>query len=192
MVNMKNEHGLALLLVVSLLALITVLVVSLAVMTRVETQIGATTVARAQARQNALFAIDVALGQLQRFSGPDTSVTALASGQRGLNSAYANNPHWVGTWPSDTSDTAPQTWLVSGNELAPLSRNPAEDLERTANPESPSVSTLFRDESGSGAGSVSAPKVLLSTPLADGSSTVAGGRYAWWASDESMKIWRIR
>src|SRR5687768_980468 len=73
-----RREGFALLITITLLAFLVLLLVSLASLTRVETQVAANNQTLSQARQNALFALNVALGQLQKYSGPDQRVTARA------------------------------------------------------------------------------------------------------------------
>ena len=72
------RRGFALLITVTLLAFLVLLLVSLASLTRVETQVAANTQQIAHARQNALLALNIALGQLQKYAGPDQRVTATA------------------------------------------------------------------------------------------------------------------
>ncbi|MDB4474838.1 hypothetical protein N9023_07505, partial [Opitutaceae bacterium] len=110
----RGERGLALLLVVSLMALVTLLVVSLAVITRVETQVGSVQATQNHARQNAQLALNIALGQLQELAGPDRRVTATAEA-----TGQVNNRHWTGVWRSDATGTTPLAWLVSGDGSAP-------------------------------------------------------------------------
>ena len=74
----RSEGGFALLITVTLLAFLVLLLVSLASLTRVETQVAANTQSLAQARQNALFALNIAVGQLQKYTGPDSRVTSRA------------------------------------------------------------------------------------------------------------------
>ncbi len=76
---LRNPRGgFALLITITLLAFLVLLLVSLASLTRVETQVAANTQQQAQARQNALMALNIALGQLQKHTGPDQRVTARA------------------------------------------------------------------------------------------------------------------
>lgn len=77
----SGRRGFALLITVTLLAFLVLLLVSLASLTRVETQVANNNQSLAQARQNALFALNLALGQLQKHAGPDTRVTARADVQ---------------------------------------------------------------------------------------------------------------
>ncbi|MET0263931.1 MAG: hypothetical protein ABW223_13595, partial [Rariglobus sp.] len=72
------RKGFALLITITLLAFLVLLLVSLASLTRVETQVADNNQHLAQARQNALLALNLALGQLQKHAGPDQRVTARA------------------------------------------------------------------------------------------------------------------
>ncbi|CAM3143339.1 hypothetical protein [Rariglobus hedericola] len=74
----SGRRGFALIITITLLAFLVLLLVSLASLTRVETQVASNNQSLAQARQNALMALNVALGQLQRHTGPDQRVTATA------------------------------------------------------------------------------------------------------------------
>jgi hypothetical protein len=67
-----------LLITITLLAFLVLLLVSLASLTRVETQVASNSQSLAQARQNALMALNIAIGQLQKNTGPDQRVTARA------------------------------------------------------------------------------------------------------------------
>ncbi|MDF3056180.1 MAG: hypothetical protein K0R17_395 [Rariglobus sp.] len=69
------------LITITLLAFLVLLLVSLASLTRVETQVASNNQHIAQARQNALMALNLALGQLQKHAGPDQRVTARADVQ---------------------------------------------------------------------------------------------------------------
>ncbi|MFA6286172.1 MAG: hypothetical protein WC661_02210 [Opitutaceae bacterium] len=60
---------------ITLLAFLVLLLVSLATLTRVETQVAANSQTLSQARQNALLGLNIAMGQLQRYAGPDQRVT---------------------------------------------------------------------------------------------------------------------
>jgi hypothetical protein len=140
-VRCRRKSGFALLITITLLAFLVLLLVSLASLTRVETQIAANNQQLSQARQNALMALNIALGQLQKFTGPDQRTTARAD----MNAAWANatdvNGRWLGAYgngaaidtgyslkPSQIpgpiiagsdakgSQARLLNWLVSGNE----------------------------------------------------------------------------
>ena len=137
----RRVSGFALLITITLLAFLVLLLVSLASLTRVETQVADNGRQLAQARQNALLAVNIALGQLQKFTGPDQRTTARAD----IDSALANvtnaNGRWLAAYgngaPIDTtyalkpsqipanitansdakgSQAKLLNWLVSGNE----------------------------------------------------------------------------
>jgi Tfp pilus assembly protein PilX len=140
-----RERGFALLITITLLAFLVLLLVSLASLTRVETQVAANSQQLSQARQNALMALNIAVGQLQKYAGPDQRTTARADLENG---AGKSSGMWTGVYGSsiaaDYTDT-PSTiqsaltnssnvnsygssarllnWLVSGNETAAF--NPA-------------------------------------------------------------------
>lgn len=87
---MKNEYtslrrtaatprrGFALLITIVLVAFLVLLLVGLATFTRVETQVADNSQQLAKARQNALMALNIAVGQLQKTTGPDQRATASA------------------------------------------------------------------------------------------------------------------
>ncbi len=132
--NRTGQRGFALLITITLLAFLVLLLVSLASLTRVETQVASNSQQVAQARQNALMALNIALGQLQKYAGPDQRITGTAdlaagtsSGGRlgngtdavnktsvnsipnGLGAVQAGTRYWTGVWgnsnPSDPSQS---------------------------------------------------------------------------------------
>jgi hypothetical protein len=137
-----RESGFALLITITLLAFLVLLLVSLASLTRVGTQVASNNQQISQARQNALVALNIAVGQLQKFTGPDQRTTARAD----MDATWANvtnrNGRWLAAYgngaPVDTTyalkpSQIPATltganadskgsqakllnWLVSGNE----------------------------------------------------------------------------
>ncbi|MBC2593999.1 hypothetical protein H5P28_06965 [Ruficoccus amylovorans] len=128
------------------MAFIFLLLVSVATLTKVETSSVAITQVQTQARQNALFAMEMAMAELQRAAGPDQRSTASAAlgeadtqnggstahrtVQNGLTEARNGARHWTGVWGNKdvgeriyTATPAPilLNWLVSGNEGAAFS-----------------------------------------------------------------------
>lgn len=202
-----RRHGFALIIVVSLLALLVLALVSLATLTRIETQVGVNSRIQAQARQNARFALEQALGELQRHAGPDARITATAD----LVGVTNENRHWTGIWNPDGTG---RTWLVSGNENGRLDVVPAAGPVGVAayvNASTPGTTALSRDVTIGGSEArllvgynsggndpngdntpdtlnyVFAPLVALDGPsVADGETDVVG-RYAWWVGDEGVK-----
>jgi hypothetical protein len=197
----ESRRGFALLIVVTLLAFIVVLLLGLAVYTRVETAVAGNTQRQAQARENALLALNVAIGQLQQHAGPDTRITATAENF----GAVDGTRHYTGVWSSNATETEtpgiPRTWLISGNEMrvpdtsedatpgtmiaAPLAITPAAPGNRT-------VDLVGRNSTGSTNRSafVVAPLVDVTATGVSGSPATANttvGRYAWWVGDQGVK-----
>ena len=182
--------GFALLITITLLAFLVLLMVSLASLTRVETQVASNGQTLSQARQNALMALNIALGQLQKYAGPDQRVTAMADIKgtaSGTADSTVTNRYFTGVWNSTPSDpilpptlaaATPLAWLVSGT--------------------TPSTTS---DYSATGALLVG-PKTVLNTgqyvyaPTVDissdqvpglGGTSATIGRYAYWVGDEGVK-----
>ncbi|MET0262347.1 MAG: hypothetical protein ABW223_05575 [Rariglobus sp.] len=132
----RRDRGFALLITITLLAFLVLLLVSLASLTRVETQVASNNQQIAQARQNALMAMNVALGRLQELAGPDQRVTGTAD----LINVTAGSPasrhetkrNWVGIWDARATNAATGAklgknlgWLVSGTAPAELLKSDA-------------------------------------------------------------------
>ena len=189
-------QGFALLVTIVLVSFLVLIVVGLATFTRVETQVAANSQQVAQARQNAVMALNLALGQLQKYAGPDKAVTARGD----ITSASAlNQPYLTGVWSTTNTTTTPDTWLVSGNEINPVAVSP------TTAP-NPGTGTSAVDDvnnqvflvSNGTVGSLNnanALRVLLpKQPITASSGSVPGvagtpttGNYAWWVGDEGIK-----
>lgn len=204
------------LITITLLAFLVLLLVSLASLTRVETQVAANNTQLAQARANALFALNLAVGQLQKYAGPDQAVTARAD----IDSMNTGNPAWTGVWDAVPRDAggnplvtpthatapasgAPKTWLVSGNESNGTALTPA--TAAVADPAAGNDNVwLVRRVLGQDLaaqlpdypqdGRVKLAKSLIQVPAGqlpgfDPASTAPTpiGAYAWWAGDEGIK-----
>src|SRR4051812_5079357 len=184
-----NRKGFALLIVITLLAFVLVLLVGLAVYTKVETGIAGNTQHKEQARQNALFALNVALGQLQKHAGPDQRVTATSEAFPHGN----GTTHYTGVWSTDpaAAGATPLTWLGSGNELKDADGN---DLPLAVTPESPVTTTtgvaLVSTNTSRTANDVLARLMPISVAGVPGTAATANttiGRYAWWVGDQGVK-----
>ncbi len=122
-----SDSGFALLITITLVAFLVLILVSLASFTRIETQVASNSQQVSQARQNALMALNIAVGQLQKAAGPDQRATAPADLLNPSAPAAAVTPNglarWTGAWgnttaPGDYAQLTPVVlnWLVSGNE----------------------------------------------------------------------------
>ncbi len=178
----SSRRGFALLITITLLAFLVLLLVSLASLTRVETQVANNSQSLSQARQNALMALNVALGELQRTAGPDQRVTATADLVAGT---HPSKIRWTGVWDATNPTSAP-TWLVSraNPTVAPVNTGavPAPDADNIelvgAN------STDFTTTPGN---RVVVPTQTLTADVPGIGTNVSVGKYAWWVGDEGVK-----
>ena len=198
--------GFALLITITLLAFIVVLLLGLAVYTRVETAVAGNMQRQAQARENALLGLDVALSQLQKYAGPDTRITATAANFGAIDGTR----HYTGVWSSNpaatTTPAIPMTWLVSGNEIArPDIPDPNPDAPEgsmipaplavtPADPGFPLQTLVGFNTTGDrtrSANWVDAPLVNITATGVPGVASTASpptiGRYAWWVGDQGVK-----
>lgn len=123
--KLHEKRGFALILVFSLAAIILLLSLSLVSLTQIETASSRYDQGMHLARANARLALDMAIGDLQEFAGPDQRITATADGARSgayiadnfndatdpaMNGVY--QPFWTGVWNNDNSNDNP-VWLVT-------------------------------------------------------------------------------
>jgi Tfp pilus assembly protein PilX len=177
-----ENRGFALLLTLVLLALLVLLTLTMAALGRTGAQLAATIRYRAQARQNAQAAFGVALGELQRYAGPDDRVTGMA-GVTGVP-AGAGNPtrQWCGVWDSSGAFL---TWLASRQNLSAtpgVSAPPAS--VRLVGPMSVGNSSGAETENRE---FVLADKLPVTQQLPD-LGAVQLGSYAYWVGDEGVKL----
>lgn len=187
------RKGFALLITITLLAFLVLLMVSLSALTKVETQVAGNGQKLSQARANAVMALNLALGQLQKFAGPDKAISARAD----VTSAGAlTQPYLTGIWKTSNTTSIPDAWLVSGNESSPIAKTPANVLSPATGTEpvvdgTPGYVFLV----GSNSVSVNAQRVRLDKQAITATAgTIPGlttaatvGNYAYWVGDEGIK-----
>ena len=184
-----------------MLAFLILLLTALATLTRVETQVAANHQSQAQARQNALLALNIALGQLQKHAGPDARITARAEITA---TATVANPQFTGVWTAGGTGAEPAVWLVSGSErpgstaadVWASAPDPMDDaltddtvflagnVSVAVNPAAPTAAEKARR--------IKLAKQDIFAPRGGGpvlSATAAPriGRYAWWIEDQGVK-----
>ena len=143
------RRGFALLVTLVLVAFLVLLLVGLATFTRVETQVASNSQQQAQARQNAIMALNIAVGELQKYTGPDQRTTARSDMDAALANTTIQSGRWLGAYGSgaeadyemqpsavspaivaasdgQSSQAKLLNWLVSGNELTAF--NPGTDV----------------------------------------------------------------
>lgn len=172
-----KKRGFVLVLVVACLSSILLILVALGALLRVDSESAAAGAGIGEANRNALFALRLAIGQLQRFAGAEGVVTARAVAVDPL----AANPNWCGVWPVDEGG-GPLVWLVNGNERDPYAIAAAFPVG--SDPDS----TVLLVDATNLAWQVRVVKSTIRArhPGVGGEAVV--GRYAFWVSDESTKL----
>jgi len=205
--GLRPAEGFVLVSVLLIVALATVLVVVASMMAQIERKAAANSAKIEQARANALFALDVAVNQLQTTAGPDQRITARAeildTNSTVLRTNTVNQPLWTGVWRTGTNQldvgTSPQrtaslgglnptlnqkaasaTWLVSGTNAAydPVS------YTGVTNGTNANAAVLAKNL-GTNAINVTVP--LVPVTANSGNRTTTIGTYAYWVSDEGVK-----
>ncbi|MFA6286649.1 MAG: hypothetical protein WC661_04625 [Opitutaceae bacterium] len=189
----RPRKGFALLITITLLAFLVLLLVSLASLMRVETQVASNGQRLAGARAHALLALNLALGQLQKYAGPDKAVSARAD----ITTAGAlPQPYLTGIWKTTNATSIPDVWLVSGNENSPVAKTPANVLDPATGTEpvvdgtSGYVFLVGSNSVSANARRVRLDKQAITAPAGSVPGLTASaivGNYAWWVGDEGIK-----
>ncbi len=193
--------GFALMVALSLMGFIVLLLFSLSTVTRIETQSASAGISGQLARQNALVGLQVALGQLQKYAGPDQRATATAEIlEKSSQKPLKQNFHWTGVWNSDPGDDFfaansnnrrgdPRAtendygklvgWLISGKNPQP--QQPIAGYAQTGGSSTGTVRLV-------GAKTVSKSDNYVDAGLVPlGASNARTGAFAWWVGDEGVK-----
>ena len=114
----RKSPGFSLVLSLAVMALLVLVVLSLAGFLSIESRAATARLASAQGRLAALSSLRLALAHLQQEAGADRRVTARAditadTTQPNWTWATIRNPLWTGVWRSDIPQQPP-AWLVSG------------------------------------------------------------------------------
>ena len=165
--NSSSRSGFALVIALSMMAFVVVLLLSLTLVIGVETTSADINMKRLASREAAKLGLMQAIGNLQKYAGPDQRVTARADITG--NGVQNGERFWTGVWES-TRTGIPPVWLVSGNMSDP--QNPpaqgTESIRVFAHP-TDQAKDIF------------AP--FLTANSSDNSTT----EFAWWIADESVK-----
>ncbi|HRE83164.1 MAG TPA: hypothetical protein PLN52_19115 [Opitutaceae bacterium] len=191
MIRTHTSRGFALVLVLVLLGFVSVLIISLGLITRVETQISSSRDEWTKGRVHALFALDQALSHLQRTAGPDARVTARSDLLGGASAAYL-----TGVWSAEPGEARLLTWLVSGNHgESPLAVTPGTIPSPVTSAQDNEVFLIDR---GSVATAAQRLKVLKEpihqsadwVPAWKGADRtfLTAGHFAYWIGDEGIKV----
>lgn len=185
----SRPNGFSLIITLLMMVLLTIIALGLLTLSTVSLRNSSQGQAAATARANARLALQLAIGALQKESGPDQRVMAnadqIASSSDGsATAAVGGRRHWSGvyrSWP-DSATTRPTptflSWLVSGRESELRSK----DFAKSTSTQTENVRLVGTGSIGNlKDGEVTAPVVQISQP-SGGSS-----RYAWWIGDQGTK-----
>jgi hypothetical protein len=194
--------------VLLIVALATILVVVASMMSQIERKAASNSAKIEQARANALFALDVAVNQLQREAGPDQRITARAEILDATNapplstSNSVKQPLWTGVWKTGpngldvVSSGTPQRTTSLGS-LTPTTANKVAKAAWLVSGTNLDP-TSFNDANTTGTNATAAvlaknlgtntTKLNVTVPLVPmQSGTNTSGAYAYWVSDEGVK-----
>ena len=103
----RRDPGFALIVTLMLMVLLVVLAIGMLSLSSIGQRTSMQGKNMVAARANARLAMMVALGDLQKYAGPDQRVTAPAGIGRGLQSPprpFTRNTHWTGVWSTTSLD----------------------------------------------------------------------------------------
>jgi len=188
------RRGFALVITLALMVLLTLLVTGLLSLSSISLRASAQGQAMAVARANARLALLLAIGELQRQTGPDTRITARA------DILAQNNPPVLGVWKSWQGDDHETTGAFAGRPVSPGDYASAKKKKfvawlTSANTQDPTtlpdttpgtgkVTVVGSGSLGSGAGRDKLQIHLAPTPVTTQSQM---GGLAWWIGGENQK-----
>lgn len=194
----SNKSGFALVMVLSLMAFVLLLLLSITTLTQLETRSVETAQSQLQAQMNALLGLQQALGELQATAGHDQRVTATGSLWK---DPEVGTEHYVGVWSSEDKDRDGepdgtfQRWLVSNGDIAarenvnyvataaPISLDGADGYVAT---DSDYVLLVGGGSATQKAGNVGGMQGLVAKKVAVNPDR-ASGSFAWWVGDNGVK-----
>ncbi len=188
----QKEEGFTLIVTISMLMLLTMIAVALLGLSSVTLRNSTQGMAQAEAQANAKLALLLAIGELQKYAGPDRAITATSEILATASTTVAK-PNTTGVWeswwdfnPNAAPDyTAEKTnrfrrWLVSSSDLsAPKTRDFA------TNPWTGKTVELVGTGSLGTAATDAAKATAELVPVSRDNKVQ--GSYAWHVADESVK-----
>lgn len=185
-----SKRGFALVISIALMVLLLILTVGMLSLSTISLRSSSHAEAMAAAKANARMALSLAIGELQKWSGPDKRITTAADqlaagGGKGDETAAApGRRHWTGVYKSwdAAAEKRPSpeflAWLVSSPE--PQTR--ALDDAKNASSSGEMVRLVGEGTMGK------QDQDFVDAPLVSG-TLEAGlrGRFAWWVGDQGVK-----
>jgi len=184
---LRRQGGFALVISLSLMAFTRLLLLAVSALVRVESQSSEISLRQMSARCNALLALNIALGELQKHAGPDARGTARAMMLDSDPATEAvegvSNPYWTGVWRVDPGTGVREllTWLVSGN--ASLSPADGEFIAAESTVLNDTNSVTILGEGAYGASAANPADLSVRAKVLN----IDDGRYAYWVSGEQQK-----
>ena len=161
-----KNRGFALVIALSMMSFVLLLLLSMSLLVSVETANAHNSKLRLLAKENARLGMLVAIGNLQRYAGPDQRVTARAQIDAGSSK---NAVMWTGVWDSNSGSAQNPVWLVSGENPNPSSGALGS-----------SPSTLY-------ASTTEFSGVQAEWVPIEGGQNLAEAEFAYWIEEQSVK-----
>ena len=171
----QSSGGFALVIALSLMAFVLLLLLSITTLVQVESQSAVIASARVEAEQAALLGLNVAIGELQKVTGPDQRITATADRLIDANGVAAGHQYYTGVWNS-TDGTFIQWLATAANASGALDQSGLIG-ELDVNAASSAPERIVLHTASDGTPDVAVDKVSVEPSTA----------YAYWSEDEGVK-----
>ncbi|WPJ95533.1 hypothetical protein SH580_19125 [Coraliomargarita algicola] len=211
----QRKQGFAIVIALALMGFTLVLLLILSTFVRVESRASDIKMVQLRAKQNAYLSAMLALGELQKHTGPDQRITAraeildrsneLTSPNATTSNELATNRYWTGVWSSEAPDPSslatgePETFSLPGRKEAPIKNQPVltwliSDLPTTLNNSDredyplnyvPGTNAVSLFNGNNSSTTADDLRIIPSPIKADTESDT--GHFAWWISDEGVK-----
>ncbi len=158
------------------MALLVLIVITLATLARLDIRQREALDHQRIAREQAWFALELALAELTETLGPDQRISARADL---LNSTLPRNRYWTGVWDFTATGGGRVHWLVSGDD-SPQTFDARLEVSDLSNEHA--VWMLWRNTTRHPDAFVPVPIVKNQPPMG-----LKQGRYAYWVGDEGIK-----
>ena len=191
-----QQPGFALIATISVMVLMVMIALAMLSLSTIELRSSGNTRHQQEAQANARMALMIAIGELQKYAGPDQRVTATAS-ILDTDPATAQidgvaNSHWVGVWRTDgLTGEAENSKLIEFTTGSMTDRR-SSGYDRKAQAETWLVSGLSQDPLiassdpitifGTAANILNEDKVVVNKVKVEDR-----GNYAYWVSDDGVK-----
>jgi hypothetical protein len=211
--HLTRSRGFALVVTLSLMILLTISAVGLLSLSSISLRASSQGAAMAHARANARLALMLAIGDLQKNTGPDQRVTARAEILDSRPDTPAvddvKQPYWTASWitgdlgldspnsgasqrqtsfnastPSIADKVKSGKWLVSNPNPNPSAATPLDPTTYNGTSTGPNPNAVIVAK---GLGAAAADVAVPLVNIVGSAATQPSGRYGYWVSDEGVK-----